>query len=134
MRYEIIEHTADAMVRCTGKTLEECFENAAFAMFDLVSDVSLVDRKEYVNISVNGDDNESRLYAMLSELLFILDSESLLLSEFKVSFNGSTVICKASGEHIDVNKHKLRTEIKAVTYHMMNVDSSVPSVTVIFDV
>ena len=134
MRYEIIEHTADAMVRCTGRTLEECFENAAFAMFDLVSDTSLVGKDVEITVSVNGDDHESRLYAMLSELLFILDSESLLLCEFKVSFRGSTAECKASGEYINVNKHKLRTEIKAVTYHMMNVDPDVPSVTVIFDV
>ena len=134
MRYEIIEHTADAMVRCTGRTLEECFENAAFAMFDLVSDTSLVGKDVEITVSVNGDDHESRLYAMLSELLFILDSESLLLCEFKVSFCGSTTECKASGEYINVNKHKLRTEIKAVTYHMMNVDPDVPSVTVIFDV
>jgi len=134
VRYEIIEHTADAMVRCTGGTVEECFENAAFAMFDLISDTSLVSGREEVNISVDGDDNESRLYALLSELLFILDSESLLLNEFRVSFRGNTVKCKAFGEHIDIKKHKLRTEIKAVTYHMMNVDPAVPSVTVIFDV
>jgi Uncharacterized conserved protein len=122
------------MVRCKGRTLEECFENAAFAMFDLVSDTSLVSNDVKIDISVSGDDHESRLYAMLSELLFVLDSESLLLSEFSVSFLGNTVRCEAFGEHIDVNKHKLRTEIKAVTYHMMDVDPEVPSLTVIFDV
>ena len=134
MRYEIIEHTADAMVRCNGRTLEECFENAAFAMFDLVSDTSLVGKDTEINISIEGDDHESRLYAMLSELLFILDSESLLFCDFKVSFHGNTAECKAFGEYVDVKKHKLRTEIKAVTYHMMDVDPDVPSVTVIFDV
>ena len=134
MRYEIIEHTADVMVRCFGKTLEECYENAAYAMFDTISDVRLVGNDLTFKIITEGDDNESRLYAMLSELLFIMDSDSVLLSEFSVKFRGNRVFCSARGERIDVKKHKLRTEIKAVTYHMLTVDVSVPFITVIFDV
>ena len=35
-RYEMLDHAADVMVRCTGKDLEECFGNAAYAMFDQI--------------------------------------------------------------------------------------------------
>ena len=45
MRYERLDHTADIMVRCTGGTLEECFENAAYALSDQMLDASLVEER-----------------------------------------------------------------------------------------
>ena len=134
MRYEIVDHTADVMVHCSGETLEECFENAAYALFDQMVDISDVDPVMSVDVDVSGDDNESRLYAFLSELLFIQDSEMIMLSEFKVRFDGDRVKCVAYGEPLDATKHTVRGEIKAITYHMLSVDEDEPSLTVIFDV
>ncbi len=134
MRYEMLDHAADVMVRCKGKDLEECFENAAYAMFDQIVDASKIDHVLTREIEVSGSDDEERLYAFLSELLFITDCESLVFSSFKVRFDNDRVICTAKGESLDVKKHHARAEIKAVTYHMLSVDRNEPSVTVIFDV
>jgi len=134
VRYEIAEHTADIMVRCYGKTLEECFENAAYALFDQISDAAAVKRVLTFDVTAEGDDPESLLYAFLSELLFIHDSESVLLSEFRVRFEGGRVRCEAKGERIDTKRHRMRSGVKAITYHMLSVDANEPSVTVIFDV
>lgn len=134
MRYEIVEHTADIMVRCYGRTLEECFSNAAYALSDQMVDAGTVDPVMTFDIEVSSDEAVSRLYAFLSELLFIQDSESVIFSEFEVMFEGDTVRCAAYGEPLDTSKHRIRTEIKAITYHMMEVDEEIPSVTVIFDV
>ena len=134
MRYELLEHAADVMVRCTGRDLEECFENAAYAMFDQVVDASKIDGAVERTVRVSADDDEDRLYSFLSELIFIMDTESLVFGSFKVSFEGNDVICTANGEPLDVKKHHAKAEIKAVTYHMLSVDRDVPSVTVIFDV
>lgn len=134
MRYEIFDHTADVMVRCTGETLEECFENAAYAMFDQVVDASKIENVLERTVEISADDNEERLYAFLSELLFIMDCESLVFSDFEVSFNGNSVKCVAKGEPLDQKKHHAKAEIKAVTYHMLSVKPEEPSVTVIFDV
>ena len=133
-RYETIEHAADVMIRCTGGNLEECFENAAYAMFDQIVDADRIGHSIEREIRVTGEDDEERLYSFLSELLFITDCDSLVFNSFKVSFDGKDVICKASGEPLDVKKHHARAEIKAVTYHMLSVDRTIPSVTVIFDV
>ena len=51
-----------------------------------------------------------------------------------MSFDGDDVVCHAKGETLDRSRHRVRSEVKAVTYHMMNVDREEPSVTVIFDV
>lgn len=133
MRYELLEHTADAMVRCYGKDLEECFGNAAYAMYDQMVDVSAVEPKVRIEASVSGDGPKERLFSFLSEFIYITDVKGLVFSEFEVSFDGDTVGCVAGGEPLDPKRHGPRSEVKAVTYHMMSVDEDGPSVTVVFD-
>ena len=132
--YETLEHTADILVRCTGDTLEKCFESAAYALFDQMIDIRSVESKMRYRFEVHGDNKEDRLFALLSELLFIMDSESVVMGTFNVTFAGNKVICEAYGEPLDIGKHKPKAEIKAITYHMMSVNENEPSVTVLFDV
>lgn len=134
MRYTVFDHTADVMVKCGGRDLEECFENAAYAMFDQVIDASAVEHTTERTVEITADDDEDRLYSFLSELLFVMDCETLVFNEFKVTFDGDKVRCVAQGEPLDLRKHHPKTEIKAVTYHMLSVNRDEPSVTVIFDV
>jgi Uncharacterized conserved protein len=122
------------MVKAFGDTLEECFSNAGFALFDQTVDLSTVEPLNSFTIEIIGDHIEDRLYSFLSELLFLEDCEGLILCELVVRFDGDKVICDAKGETLDRGKHRVRSEIKAVTYHMMNIDQNEPSVTVIFDV
>ncbi len=133
-RYELVDHTADMMVKAYGSSLEECFANAAFALFDQTVDLSTVEAKEQTEIRVSGIDDEDRLFSFLSELLYIEDADNLILKEFEVSFEGDDVVCRASGEKLDLGRHRIRSEVKAVTYHMMDIDRTEPSVTVLFDV
>ena len=121
------------MVRCRGNTLEECFANAAYALSDQMLDASSVDEMQSFHIDVSGDDLEDRLFSYLSEILFIMDSETVALGRFEVRFDGDRVIGEAYGEPYDPAKHHPKTEIKAVTYHMMSIDPSVPELTVVFD-
>ena len=132
--YETLEHTADILVKCTGNTLKECFESSAYALFDQMIDIRSAENKMRYRFEVQGDNKEDRLFSFLSELLFIMDSESVVFSSFNVVLDGNRVICEAYGEPLDVVKHKPKTEIKAITYHMMSVDENEPSVTVLFDV
>jgi SHS2 domain-containing protein len=134
MNYEVLEHTADVMIRCTGDTLEECFSNAAYALSDQTVDVTLVERKVMMNIVVSGEDDESRLFNFLSEVLFIQETESFAFADFDVSIDGNQVSAVCWGEPLDLKKHHPKTEVKAITYHMMQVNPSVPDLTVVFDV
>jgi SHS2 domain-containing protein len=134
MRYELLEHTADVMIKAHGSDLEECFANAAYALFDQITDVSKVRPHEEVSFVVSGHDNESLLYNFLSEFLFIHDAKHLLLSEFRVNIKGFVLQCNAKGEKIDSARHPYRHEVKAITYHMLEVNAEEPSVTVILDI
>jgi SHS2 domain-containing protein len=134
MRYELLEHTADVMVRARGKDLEECFANAAYALFDQMVDAARIEPRTEVSFEVEGHDLESMLYNFLSEFLYLHDAKQLVLGEFKVRIQGNKVLCRARGERLSPSKHGQRHEVKAITYHMLSVDQEEPSVTVIFDI
>jgi SHS2 domain-containing protein len=134
MRYENLEHTADVMIKAYGSTLEECFQNAAFGMMDQILDASKVQPKAEEVVSVEAETIEDLLYNFLSEVLFIFDAKRLALIEFEVEIKGLKLNCRAKGERFDPQRHGPKQEIKAVTYHMLQVNADEPSVTVIFDV
>ncbi len=134
MRYEVLEHTADLMVKAYGRTLKECFENAAYAMMDQIVDASSARLIEEVGIAVEGADLEELLYNFLSEVLFIFDAKGLVLGRFDVALLENRLECKAWGEEYDPEKHSPKSEIKAVTYHELQVNEDEPSITVLFDV
>ena len=133
MRYTQLQHTADAMVRCTGRTLEECFANAAYALSDQTVDADKVESRLALDIEASGEDWEERLYAFLSEVLYLQDAETFAFSDFEVSFDGDRVIGRGYGEPLDIKKHHAKGEVKAITYHMMEVRPEVPELTVVFD-
>lgn len=133
-RYEVIDHTADLMIKAYGKDLEECYENLAYGMFDQTVDLSDVDPSATRGIDVTGMDEEDSLYSFLSELLFIEDYENIILKEFEVRIDGLHITCTAKGAPLDRSRMHIRGEIKAVTFHMMEIDRDTPSVTVLFDV
>ena len=51
-----------------------------------------------------------------------------------MKIDGLHITCTARGELLDRSKMRIRGEIKAVTFHMMDIDRNTPSVTVLFDV
>ncbi|MBQ5483796.1 MAG: archease, partial [Candidatus Methanomethylophilus sp.] len=65
---------------------------------------------------------------------FIEAYENIVLKEFDVKIDGLHITCTARGELLDRSKMHIRGEIKAVTFHMMDIDRNTPSVTVLFDV
>lgn len=134
MRYELLEHTADIMVRTTGADLEECFANAAYALEDQIVDADRVRSLERVEIDVEGFDKEALLLNFLSEFLFLFDTRRLVFGHFLVLIEDGKLHCDAWGEPIDIERHGAKREIKAITYHMMQVDEQTPSVTVLFDI
>ena len=136
-KYELIDHTADIGVKSYGKTLSEAFENAAKAMFDIITDNSEIESVGQYNIELESTDLEQLVVDFLSELLYLNSAKNLVFGFFKVELDEknsklSAVIC---GEKFNLSKHKIGAEIKAVTYHILEVKSKKPyRVQVLFDI
>jgi SHS2 domain-containing protein len=121
-RYETFDHTADIGIRVCGATVEEVFANAAYGLFDLLTDLTSVRICQSREIAVEGADREDLLVRWLSELLFLCEGEGYLFREFSfLSLTPTSLKAVARGEMMDPSRHKIRSEIKAVTYHQVEV-------------
>jgi SHS2 domain-containing protein len=134
MRYEVLDHTADLMIRGYGDTLEECYAAVAYGMFDQTVDLEGIRPLESRHVEVEGMDEEDALYSLLSELLFIENYDNIIMCQFSVRIDGLRITCDCAGEPLDKERMHIRGEIKAVTFHEMCIDPSVPQATVLFDV
>jgi len=133
-KYETIDHTADIAIKAFGNSLSECFENAAYAMFDIMSDASSISPLKEFEVKLEAPDMEQLLVDWLSELLYLSEVEETLFCEFEVKINGNRLEGKAKGEKMNLTRHGFNTEIKAVTYHMLEIDKVNNTVQVLFDI
>jgi SHS2 domain-containing protein len=129
MKFEFLEHTADAKFRAYGKTLEEAFGNAAEAMFTVMLDISAVKPVVEKKITVSGTDEKSMLYNFLEELLFLLDSQHFFLHSVKsVKISGREVHATVVGD--TETEYETHGDVKAITYNEMEITKEKDKVTV----
>jgi SHS2 domain-containing protein len=127
--FEFFDVTADVGFKAYGKTMENAFENAANAMFEVITDTSSIKHQVIKKIKLEAEDEYSILYDWLSELLFLHDAENLIFSKFVVKINRKLtkgqkryyLEALVFGEEFNQSIHEQRTEVKAVTYHMMDI-------------
>ena len=126
-KYEYLYHIADAKFRAFGLTLEEAFENAALALFNVMIDTSNILPGEKREIELTSPDIKMLLVEWLSELLYMFEVEEIIFSEFRIdkiekTCEGFSLKGKASGVLIDLSHHKFDTQVKAVTLHELEVE------------
>jgi SHS2 domain-containing protein len=136
-RFEFLEHTADAYVAAYGKTLEEAFENAAYATFEVMTEADKIEPKIEENVEVEGYDEKALLYNWLETLFVKFDTTGRLYSRFKIdkiekTKEGFLLKAKIWGETYNPEKHPQKVGIKAVTYHRMEIIKKPEQVTVRF--
>lgn len=124
-RFEYFDVTADIGFTAYGNTLNEAFENAGLAIFNIISDTSGIDSKIAKSFEITSEDEVSLLYDYLEELLFCHEIDFMLFSDFSVNISksdeGYNLKATIRGEAIDWDKHERKSEIKAITFHMMDV-------------
>ncbi len=138
MRFEVVEHTADVGIKAYGDTLNEAFENAALGMFNIMTDPSKVGLQQDFEVMIEGEDLKSLLHEWLSQLLILSQVNGMLFGGFRVEMKpltyGLGLTGWAIGEPADPARHVYKTEIKAVTHHMLEVREKPPMVKVLFDI
>lgn len=126
MRYKFLEHTADTYIASYGSSIEEAFENAALAFFEVMTDTNTIKHQLEEIVEVKGDDMKALLYSWIEELLLRFDIDGKIYSKFHIealsSMNNKYELrARVWGEPFDARKHPPRTEIKAITYHRMKI-------------
>lgn len=134
--FQFIDHTADAGILVKAPTLEGMFETAGLGFSELVTRVDSLKCLIQRQFRLQEDDMETLLVSWLQELLYLLDTEGLIFGRFQVNLKDFSLEATAWGEVFDPEIHTMKTEVKAVTYHQLEVveDDQGWQAQVIFDI
>ncbi len=128
MPYRFVDDiaTADCAVEIEADTLPEVFIDAARSLVACMVDPASIRSEMQWEIELKQDDLHALLYAWLSELVYIRDSESVIFSDFVVTnleMGGQCGLrAVVRGEKIDHDRHDFTADVKAVTMHMFTVE------------
>ena len=135
--YELLDHTADLGILVNGEDLESLFQNAAHAMLQIMMDFQPDQKGRTRNISVEASDLPDLMVHWLGEILYLFEGENQWVIGTKI-YNITSVHLDAQIETIAFSSTRCEhlTEIKAVTYHRIEVlrdDTGVWKSRIIFD-
>ena len=134
--FEIVNHTADVGIIAYGADVNQAFANVARALFSLITELGDVEEVLHRDIVLTAPDQESLLFEWLNELIYLFDTENIIFKRFDITqLNNTQLKARSYGEKVDSSKHKLKTGVKAATYHMLKVDKGDGcKVQVLFDI
>ncbi|MDA8126035.1 MAG: archease [Deltaproteobacteria bacterium] len=122
MHYRSFDHTADLGIEVSAATGEELYAGAAFALFDRLADLSTVRAGQAREVSVTGKDAPDLLVNFLRECLFAWNGEGFLMKTCLIrELSDRSLRALLRGEPFDPARHRIKQEIKAVTYHQAAV-------------
>ncbi|MHB9099501.1 MAG: archease [Syntrophales bacterium] len=120
--YRLFDHTADLGIEVSGGTTEELYAGAAMALFDLLTDIEALRVTQVRTIVVEGADPADLLVNFLRELLAAWNSGGFLARECTIrEVTPRRLTALLGGEPCDPDRHRIKKEIKAVTYHQSSV-------------
>ncbi|MFB6278444.1 MAG: archease [Salinibacter sp.] len=135
-----IDHTGDIGIEVVASTLPQLFERAAAGMFRVLTDPATVDTPESTQVAVDGRDRDALMVRWLSDLNYRHTVDHVLYGAFAVEAieeteAGLSLTATVRGEPLAPDRHPVYTEIKAITFHGLDVHRTDDgwAVQVIFD-
>jgi SHS2 domain-containing protein len=120
-RWEHFIHVADVGVRGLGPSLAAAFEQAAVALTAVITDPDTVRPLKTVEIRCEAPDSEILLADWLNTLVFEMATRKMLFSRFAVRIEDGKLAATASGESVDVARHRPAAEVKGATLSELEV-------------
>jgi len=122
LTYRLIDHTADFGIHVFGADAGELFKNAGNALFDVLTDLDSVKESHNLLITCQGQDWPDLMVNWLRELLYLWNGKQLLVKKVVIE-NISEIRLQATlfYDPYDPGRHVIKEEIKAVTYHQIDV-------------
>ena len=131
-----LDHTGDIGFEVRAATLEDLFRRSALGLYEILVE-RLPSGAAEEEFEVDDDAPDLLLRSFLSELLYRFLARRAILADFaELRIEGNRLRARARAATFDPARDGLRTELKAVTYHQLEVkqDASGWSARVIFDV
>lgn len=124
-KYAVTEHTADLGLEIYGRDRQSLFVNACLALFDNIADLSTVAGEHQKTLSVTGVDAPDLLVNWLRELLALWNVDGLLIKSARLLvYSDSELFAEICYDSYVPGRHRLKSEIKAVTYHGLRLEKT----------
>ena len=120
--YRELEHTADYRLEIRGLTWKRLLQNAVSAFGDTISDATSIRAKEAQTVECRADRRDELVVALLKKVHLCFETEDFLCRRL-VIHDCSPVHLTAElwGESFDPKRHPLKREVKAITYHALEL-------------
>ena len=123
--YEFVDHPSEAMVRVTANTINGVFEDAASALFELMTDTDQVKSERELKVELVSEDKALLLIDWLNRLIWIHEVENIFLCDFAANVflcdsvadvqTGWKLEARVQGESVKPQQEK-RLHAKSATY------------------
>lgn len=124
LSYKSLEHATDAIFEVNAATIDEAFVAAAKSVIETMLDMNAIEEKEEKTLVVSGKDLRYLLYNWLEELIILTITDGFAAKTITVDVKKNSqyqITAKLGGEKIDIKKHHFKVEIKAPTFHDMEI-------------
>ena len=125
-KFKYFDTTADIGIKVTSNNIEKAFENSALATLNLITDIEKIKPEITKKITLTSEDEYGLLYDWITDLLILLDSENFMASQYNIKItekeNEYLLTGKIMGDTYDTTIYNYKTEVKAITYHEMNIE------------
>lgn len=119
----VLSHTADEGFEVIADDRADLLAAAAEALGAVIVDPASVRPMDLLALRLDAAhiDDESRLVSFLSECLYAFDGERFAPHRVAVMRDDDEVHAVVLGEALDESRHRVRTAVKAVTWHELHV-------------
>ncbi len=120
--YEFFDHTADMGVRVRAATLPELIAPAGDGLYAAIGRIAGRGDAGSVSFDFTGDDPAVLLRDYLGELLILFERDARLVTAVDVStFDDDRLAVSAHARSVDMQRSVFHREVKAVTYHELDI-------------
>ena len=121
--FELREHTADVLLHVWGESLEGLFRTAADGFYSVLGEVATSEVAEPLRIELEARDASDLLHDWLAELLFLFEARHVQVTNIEfLALTAEKLAVTAQGARLDIERSQFDAEVKAITYHGLDVE------------
>jgi len=124
LSYKLLDHATDAVIEVTASNLSEAFVTVANSVIETTLDRDTVEEKGEMEIRVKGKDLSYLLFNWLEAVIYQLITDGFAIKRIALDLKKNEeyeITAISYGEPIDLKKHNFKVEIKAPTFHEMEI-------------
>ena len=127
---EEYEASGDLGFRAEGPDLPSVAAAVAQSLISALVPLETIREHEIRSLETSGEDEEEQIINFLNEVLFLVFGHRWLPRKVESLIWGETLKAELIGEPLDIQRHHIEREIKAVTYHNLSIIRTRNSVTI----